>query len=287
MNWEIITSLLSIIIGIWVVRHFLLIPDLRYSIETQPFVITCGTNKAIKNKLKILYNNQNVEQISIATVTIKNNGWGIAKDFSSPVRFIFNSKILSAYPDSSNIQNGILSEYTISQDGKVLEFNPNYINQKESIIFKIVMETQHNFDINVTGRCNGCSTIKKQPQKMSSYALGALSGIILAIITCFFLKITINHISHNDIDVSNTEKTELYKNKIYKNKKDVLSAYLFCQYKLNYYLKATHEKLVQEIKDNEEVFNNLYKQISISNPQLVDNKIVTLNENFINKNNDE
>lgn len=154
INWKYVISTLLALGGIF----YIIRPKLRYTIEVLPFVNPSKVDTTIKNKLKIIYDNQEVNDLSIAKVTILSKGTD-ACDFSAPIKIQFNSKILYAYPNKDLLTLGIAKEYVTSS--KIIEFLPNYINKKEKIIFYAVLETPKKLEVKVTGRCKGCSNIKK------------------------------------------------------------------------------------------------------------------------------
>ena len=179
--WKICAIIIPSLIGIWGIWYFLLIPKLSYFINILPFINPSNVDKSIKNKLKIIYNNQEVEQLSLARVIICNEGRGVADNFSSPITIKFNKKILYVVPDKKILASGIVNEYVISKDSKKVEFTPQFINQGESISFDFVLESVKDIDIVVTGRCKACSSIKK----VQGPKRNRITSIILLILSLF------------------------------------------------------------------------------------------------------
>ena len=182
INWEYVIGILGFIATVWGI-FYIIRPNLKYVIEILPFVTPTNVDKNIKSKLKITYNNQEVSQLSLARVTICNKGKAIAENFSSPIIIKFSKKILYVVPNSEILTSGIVDEYEISNDRFRIEFIPQYINQGESIYFDVVLESAKDINVSVTGRCKGCSNVKKYRSINLSYK----ATVILAILTGFFI----------------------------------------------------------------------------------------------------
>mgnify|MGYP002607158950 CR=1 FL=1 len=160
-NLDVIITIVFGLLGIWAIWYFLMLPKLKYTLEILPFVNPTDVEKKIKSRLKILYDNKEVHRLSIAKITIYNKGKGIAEIFSQPIKILFNTKILAAYPNEEVYTSGIIAKNGITENENVIEFLPQYINPNEKIIFNAVLETPNKLDVRVTGRCKGCSNIKK------------------------------------------------------------------------------------------------------------------------------
>ena len=277
INWNYFIGIMGLLatilasgIGVW---YFLLIPKLSYFINILPFINPSNVDKSIKNKLKIIYNNQEVEQLSLARVIICNEGKGVADNFSSPITIKFNKKILYVVPNEKVLVSGIIDEYTISRDNTKVEFKPNFINQGENIYFDFVLESTKDIDIEVTGRCKGCSAIKK----VQGPKRNRITSIILLILSLFLTltMVVFCAFSHKRIvaiqeELANNQKEiaasyhKLYNtfendekniHEIANNIKtygDIVEAYITCKSKLEFYINDAKRNLSEKIKAIEE-----------------------------------
>lgn len=217
INWEYVLGFIGVILTgcgfFYIIR-----PKLRYTIEVLPFVNPSKVDTLIKNKLKIIYDNQEVNDLSIAKVTILSKGTD-ACDFSAPIKIEFNSKVLYAYPNKDLLSLGIAKEYVTSS--KHIEFLPNYINKEDKIIFYAVLETPKQLDVRVTGRCKGCSDIQEIKSKkyliyIVCFVFGVLSAYLLTYLTEKFEKVTSqlgNKITILEQEIKEVESTVAKKNK--------------------------------------------------------------------------
>lgn len=263
--WKICAIIIPSLIGIWGIWYFLLIPKLSYFINILPFINPSNVDKSIKNKLKIIYNNQEVEQLSLARVIICNEGRGVADNFSSPITIKFNKKILYVVPDKKILASGIVNEYVISKDSKKVEFTPQFINQGESISFDFVLESVKDIDIVVTGRCKACSSIKKvQGTKKHRITSTILSTVLTILIFVSFFLTGVAFSLKKDIEKGQIELIESYHKlfNIFENddKKmheianniktygDAVEAYVICEEKLRYYIDYAKRNISNDLK---------------------------------------
>ena len=187
INWEYVIGIGGILATIFTagvgVRYFLLIPKLKYFIEILPFINPSNIDKKINGNLKIIYDNNEVKKLNVATVKIFNTGKNVAENFSAPIKIDFNSKILSAYPNEEAYELGIISDYSISDNE--IKFKPNFINSKEHVTFTVVVSELEESQIKVSGRCKGCSQIKKI--KSRKYLQGIYGFILGACLPILFM----------------------------------------------------------------------------------------------------
>lgn len=255
INLEYVLGIIGLILtgcGIF----YIIRPKLRYTIEVLPFVNPSKVDKTIKNKLKIIYDNQEVNDLSIAKVTILSKGTD-ACDFSAPIKIQFNSKILYAYPNKDLLTLGIAKEYVTSS--KSIEFLPNYINTQDKIIFYVVLETPKKLEVKVTGRCKGCSDIEEIKSKkylinIACFALGALLPLSMIMFANYHASKSEEKIEQLENFVR-SKKQELYTRysndrKEFENRhnnistvEDLLVAYELCFNKLNFYIDTAQNLL--------------------------------------------
>ena len=195
INLDVIVTVVFGLLGIWAIWYFLMLPKLKYTLEILPFVNPTDVEANIKSRLKILYDNKDVHRLSIAKITIYNEGKGIAEIFSQPIKILFNTKILAVYPNDDLYTLGIIERDGITENENFIEFLPKYINPNEKIVFNIVLETPDKLDVKVTGRCKGCSDIqeiksKKYLIKIIYFVLGALSAYIMTFLIEKVEKVT-------------------------------------------------------------------------------------------------
>ena len=253
INWGYVIGIIGTIITCWgILRR----PKLGYTVEVLPFVNPRNVDKTIKNKLKIIYDNQEVNDLSVAKITILNKGKD-ACDFSAPIKIEFNSKVLYVYPNKDLLTLGISKKYVTSS--KHIEFLPNYINKQDKIIFYAVLETPDKLDVKVTGRCKGCSDIQEIKSKkylinMACFALGALAPLSIMMFASYQASKTEKNVEQLENFV-HSKKQELYvkfsnDRKEFENRHDniksvgdLLEAYESCFNKLNFYINTTQNLL--------------------------------------------
>lgn len=207
-------------------------------------------------QLKIIYDNQEVNDLSVAKITILNKGTD-ACDFSAPIKIEFNSKVLYVYPNKDLLTLGISKEYDTSS--KHIEFLPNYINKQDKITFYAVLETPDKLNIKVTGRCKGCSNI--QEIKSKKYLINIVCFVFGALAPLSIMMLASHKASKAEEKVEQLEnfvhstKQELYvkfsnDRKEFENEHnniktvgDLLEAYELCFNKLNFYINTTQNLL--------------------------------------------
>lgn len=203
-NLDVIITIVFGLLGIWAIWYFLMLPKLKYTLEILPFVNPTDVEKKIKSRLKILYDNKEVHRLSIAKITIYNKGKGIAEIFSQPIKILFNTKILAAYPNEEVDTLGIIERDNITEN--VVEFLPKYINPNEKIVFNVVLETPDKLDVKVTGRCKGCSDIEEIKSKkylinIACFAWGFSLPFIPSFYSEFQSKTIIEKLEKSSIEV--------------------------------------------------------------------------------------
>lgn len=219
VDWGIIITLvstfLSVVIGLWSVWYFYAIPKLRYRVEILPFVVPLSSSSRINNKLKILYNDKEVNELSFVRITIYNKGKGVATSFASPIKIKCSNQILEAYPNKEALDNKLFPEYIISKDKKTVEFRPEYINQNESLCFYTIVDGAKNIDVSVIGRCKGCTQIKKTfdlPWKQLTKRILDLLTFLMIVFIVMKLFMVKNRV--HDIETSLSEVNQSLSEKV-------------------------------------------------------------------------
>lgn len=201
IDWGIIipiaSTLISSGVAVWSIWYFLAIPKLKYKVEILPYMVPRSENYDIISKLKIIYDGKIVNKLSFMSITIYNKGKGIADNFTTPIKIRCNAPIIEAYPDKETLECKIIKEYHISESGNEIEFIPEYINQHEMITFYAIVDGAYDINIEVLGRCKGCSKINS----MITIHWKTLEKYIrwLLIIAFIILIITGSHILKNKV----------------------------------------------------------------------------------------
>lgn len=155
--WNIGLTIFSVVAGLWGIWYFLLIPKLKYKTEIFPII---RPTISLDDKLKILFTNKPVNELSIVCISIYNAGLGTADNFTTPITICSNRQILEVQLNKDAITNKVIKKYKISKDEKSIDLNVGFINRNEEFTCYCLIEGTDNIDISVSGRCKGCSRIK-------------------------------------------------------------------------------------------------------------------------------
>lgn len=158
MYWNIGLNTVSIIAGIWGIWYFLFIPKLRYKVEIFPII----RPTLPLDKLKILFTNKPIKELSIVSISIYNKGMGIADNFVTPITISSNKRILDLQLSKNAIETKVVKKYKILKDEKSIDLSIGFINRNEEFTCYCIIEGTDNIDISVSGRCKGCSEIKQK-----------------------------------------------------------------------------------------------------------------------------
>lgn len=153
---NLIIQIISIIAGLWGIWHFLLIPKLKYKINIIPIIKPAFS----LSKLKILFMDKPISELSFVCISVYNKGLGTADNFATPIIIHSNKRVLDVLVNDDAINNKVITKYSILKDNQSVELKVNFINQGEDIKCYCIIEGSDNIDISVSGRCKGCSKIK-------------------------------------------------------------------------------------------------------------------------------
>ena len=150
-------TIFSVVVGLWGIWYFLLIPKLKY--KTEIFTLIRPTT-SLDDKLRILFTNKPVNELSIVCISIYNAGLGTADNFTTPITIHSNKQILDVQLNKDAINCKVIKRYKISKDKKSIDLYVGFINRSEEFTCYCVIEGTDDIDISVSGRCKGCSKIK-------------------------------------------------------------------------------------------------------------------------------
>lgn len=171
MDWEIfrdqIWNFIGVIIAILTIVVTLIIfllqrrqKEISYEITSKTALLT--TKEKIQGKIKILYNNTEVQNVNFYELKISNTGnLGIpSEDYERPIRFIFDSKveILSAEIINSNPKS-LTTEVEINNNEIII--NPILMNSKDSFTLKTIVSNSGETEVIVDARVKDVKEIKK------------------------------------------------------------------------------------------------------------------------------
>lgn len=153
---------------------------LSYEITAKNSLLT--TREKIEGKIKILYDDSEVQNVNFIEIKITNTGnIGIpANDYERPIRFIFgpDTKILSSEIIKSNPDN-LNTALDINQNEFIIQ--PVLMNSKDSITIKSIISNSTDDVIIVDARVKDVKKIKKQGESYLSLIFG-LVGIVLTMV---------------------------------------------------------------------------------------------------------
>lgn len=171
MDWEIfrdqIWNFIGVIIAILTIVTTLIIYLLQrrkkaisYEITSKNALLT--TKEKIQGKIKILYNNTEVENVNFYELKISNTGnLGIpSEDYEKPIRFKFDSgvEILSAEIIDSNPKS-LTTDVEINNNE--ITINPILMNSKDSFTLKTIISNSEDSGVIVDARIKDVMEIKK------------------------------------------------------------------------------------------------------------------------------
>ena len=217
--WNIGLNTVSIIAGIWGIWYFLFIPKLRYKVEIFPII----RPTLPLDKLKILFTNKPIKELSIVCISIYNKGMGIADNFVTPITISSNKRILDLQLSKNAIETKVVKKYKILKDEKSIDLSIGFINRNEEFTCYCIIEGTDNIDISVSGRCKGCSKIKQKymipwrvVNKYAPWLLVLLFSLSIAIsATLLKNKVRTIHMKLKDINqdisqqISDIKKTNI------------------------------------------------------------------------------
>lgn len=181
MYWNIGLNTVSIIAGIWGIWYFLFIPKLRYKVEIFPII----RPTLPLDKLKILFTNKPIKELSIVCISIYNKGMGIADNFVTPITISSNKRILDLQLSKNAMEAKVVKKYKILKDEKSIELSMGFINRNEEFTCYCIIDGTDNIDISVSGRCKGCSEIKQKYMIPWRVVNKYVPWILLLLFSCF------------------------------------------------------------------------------------------------------
>lgn len=181
MYWNIGLNTVSIIAGIWGIWYFLFIPKLRYKVEIFPII----RPTLPLDKLKILFTNKPIKELSIVCISIYNKGMGIADNFVTPITISSNKRILDLQLSKNAMEAKVVKKYKILKDEKSIDLSMNFINRNEEFTCYCIIDGTDNIDISVSGRCKGCSEIKQKYMIPWRVVNKYVPWILLLLFSCF------------------------------------------------------------------------------------------------------
>lgn len=182
LNWNLIGGVLAGLSLLASIIIFLLQKNekkLSFEVIAETSLLT--TKEKIEGKLKILFNDQEVENVKFIEIKIINSGnIGIpATDFERPIKIKFpeTSKILSCevvenYPDSLNTKT-LLNETGIS-------IEPLLINSKDYFILKTIVSNIEREDFTIEARIKDVNEIKRLDES-NQFLIWASLGLMLTL----------------------------------------------------------------------------------------------------------
>ncbi|WP_339611554.1 hypothetical protein [uncultured Planktosalinus sp.] len=190
MNWEIfrdqIWNFIGVIIAFLTIVITLIIFFLQRRKKAISYEITSKTalltsKEKLEGKIKILYNNSEVENVNFYELKISNSGnLGIpSEDYERPIRFIFDTgvEILSAEIIESNPKSLITELVT---EGNEIIITPVLMNSKDSFTIKSIVSNSEETEILVDARIKDVKEIKKVGESHFSLIFAGI-GLILTI----------------------------------------------------------------------------------------------------------
>lgn len=181
MYWNIGLNTVSIIAGIWGIWYFLFIPKLRYKVEIFPII----RPTLPLDKLKILFTNKPIKELSIVCISIYNKGMGIADNFVTPITISSNKRILDLQLSKNAMEAKVVKKYKILKDEKSIDLSMGFINRNEEFTCYCIIDGTDNIDISVSGRCKGCSEIKQKYMIPWRVVNKYVPWILLLLFSCF------------------------------------------------------------------------------------------------------
>jgi len=182
LNWNLIGGVLAGLSLLATIIIFLLQKNkkkLSYEVIAKTSLLT--TKEKIEGKLKILYNDQEVQNVKFFEIKIINSGnIGIpATDFERSIKIKFpeTSKILSCevienFPDSLDTKT-LINETEIS-------IEPLLINSKDYFILKTIVSNIEGEDFTIDARIKDVKEIKNLDES-NQFLIWASLGLILTI----------------------------------------------------------------------------------------------------------
>lgn len=191
MDWEIFRDQIWNFIGVIIACVTLLITviiyyfqkhkkGLSYEILSKTSLLT--SKEKLEGKIKILYNEQEVQNVKFLEIKILNTGnVGIpSSDYERPIRFIFDAeaKILTAEIVKSE-PDSLTTTLNITQNEIVIQ--PILMNSKDYLVIKAIVSNSEDEELIVDGRIKDVKSIKKQGESNMPIII-AVIGIVLTIV---------------------------------------------------------------------------------------------------------
>lgn len=152
-----ILAVLSILVGIIIYVKQRTHKSLSYKVIAQTPLLSVA--KEVKGRLRVLYDNKEVEDVNLVLVEILNSGNApiVPNDYSEPISIGFGNEahILTAEVANLEPQNMHVS---IENDGKRVQLLPVLLNEGDLIMLKLLIAKLTN-PIEVNGRIAGVKRI--------------------------------------------------------------------------------------------------------------------------------
>lgn len=181
-NWNLVGGILAALSLLATIIIFLLQKNkkrLSYEITAETTLLT--TKEKIEGKFKILYNDQEVQNVSFFELKIINSGnIGIpAADFEKPIKIKFPeiSRILSCEIVENNPDS---LDATIFFNESEISIEPLLINAKDYFVLKAIISDFEYDDFTINARIKDVKEIRKLDES-SQFILWASLGLTLTI----------------------------------------------------------------------------------------------------------
>lgn len=199
MNWEIfrdgIWNFIGVIItcialSITVIIYFLQRNKKGLSYEILSRTSLLSSKEKLEGKIKILYNNQVVQNVKFLEIKVLNTGNICipSSDYERPLRFIFEAEanILTAEIIKSKPES-LTTTLNLTQNEIIVQ--PILMNSKDYLVIKAIVSNFSEEDVIVDGRIKDVKDIKKQ-EESNKWLYFAVTGTILctAAIVLFSIK---------------------------------------------------------------------------------------------------
>lgn len=155
--WPVIIGIITLLFMAYIFYVQRQNKELSYEILSATSLIS--KNKEIEGKLKILYQNKEVDNIYLIIIKLTNSG-NVSlnrSDYESPIIFSFNQNISIMEADIIRTEpDNIKSEINIDKNRLIIK--PLLLNESDSITFKIILPSFEGY-INADARIFGIKDI--------------------------------------------------------------------------------------------------------------------------------